>query len=338
MHLARLGLVGGPNRCGAARPARGAWPRAAVTDRVRGKGDVQRAPGAGSLSPVGSSTCASACWGRSAPLAARLRKDCGHRLWPEGWGGPGLEAPGLPAPSMLPGHRARRRLAGRKWRFVGAQQSHWRVPSGRGWRVPSRPPLAFPASAHFRAAWRREGPWGRGGGAVPGQHPALHPGQEAGWDRWPGGTVQVWLCGGGSLRPAAQRSLLGHRALPAAPTARCFPRGPPHPDPPSEPSRLPPLLPLPASPRGTPQGPGRSRRPIAGAPDALLPGSLSPEPRCPRCCLGAGPQAQAGSGRLSSPRHPPFLGPLCSLGLTATPRLGPGLSSPRGRPTGTDAC
>lgn len=197
MHLARLGLVGGPSRCGAARPVRGAWPRAAVTDRVRGKGDVQRAPGAGSLSPVGSSTCASACWGRSAPLAARLRKDCGHRLWPEGWGGPGLEAPGLPAPSMLPGHRARRRLAGKKWRFVGAQQSHRRVPSGRGRRVPSCPPLAFPASAHFRAAWRREGPWGRGGGAVPGQHPALHPGQEAGWDRWPGGTVQVWLCGGG---------------------------------------------------------------------------------------------------------------------------------------------
>lgn len=33
-----------------------------------------------------------------------------------------------------------------------------------------------------------------------------------------------------------------------------------------------------------------------------------------------------------------FLGPLCNLGFTITPRLGPALSSLRGRPTGTDTC
>lgn len=106
---------------------------------------------------------------------------------------------------------------------------------------------------------------------MPGQRPDLHPGQEAGWDRWPGGTVQVRPCGGRgrgkASDPAPQGSLLG------APLSSLWA---PPPDPPSEPSRLLLLLPLPASPRDAPQGPSRSRCPIASAPGTLLPGQPLP--------------------------------------------------------------
>lgn len=221
--------------------------------------------------PRGQFCCLPACWGPRAPLAARLRRDCGRSLWPDVWGGPGPKPLGCLRPACCRGN---------------GHAGGWGRRSGVLWVASS------PTDVCLREV------------AV--VCPCVCP-----WRFWPVliseplggekglGDVEGALCQGSVLTSTQGRRLVGTDGLgaqcrygpvgggggekpqtrrPRGPcwVPRCLLCGLLHPDPPSEPSRLLLLLPLPASPRDAPQGPRRSRRPIASAPGTLLPGQPLP--------------------------------------------------------------